>query len=112
VPKNLTVLVEAGENSVDSYIEAAMRRGDVVVTRDIPFAERIVSKDIACMNDRGDVFSRDMIAERRSVRDVSAELRLTGILRESPKGNSRTAVDTKRFADSFDRVLVGLGKSL
>jgi hypothetical protein len=112
VPKNLTLLVEAGENSADSYIEMAMQQGDLVITRDIPFAERVVSKEIQCMNDRGDIFTRETIAERRSIRDVSAEMRLTGIVRESPKGNSRTAGDTKRFADSFDRILVGLSRKL
>jgi uncharacterized protein YaiI (UPF0178 family) len=108
IPSVLTVSVEPGPDAADEAILAAALPGDLVVTRDIPLASRAVSKGLACINERGDVFSESTVAERRSLRDAAAELRLLGIAPASPRGNSRTPRDVKRFADALDRTLAGL----
>jgi uncharacterized protein YaiI (UPF0178 family) len=108
IPPALIIGVEPGPDAADEAILSAALPGDLVVTRDIPFASHAVSKGLACINDRGDVFSESTVAERRSLRDAAAELRLLGIAPASPRGNSRTARDVKRFADALDRTLAGL----
>jgi len=105
IPPELLQLVEPGPDAADDSIESRALPGDLVVTRDIPFAERLAAKGIAVMNDRGDLFTMENIAERRSLRDAAAELRLLGMAPPSPRGSQRTPRDIKRFADALDRTL-------
>ncbi len=105
IPKEILRLVEPGADAADKSIESGVEPGDLVVTRDIPFAERLAARGIAVMNDRGDLFTKDSVAERRSLRDAAAELRLLGMAPPSPRGSQRTPRDTKRFADTLDRTL-------
>jgi len=111
IPPPLQTIVEPGEDSADKAIASGAAPGDLVITRDIVFAERMVQADIACINDRGEVFSKASIAERRSLRDAAEALRFSGLAPDSPKGNRRTGTDTKRFADALDRTLARLAKA-
>ncbi len=105
VPASLTVLVPAGADSADHYIEENATLDDLVVTRDIPFAERLANLGIATLSDRGVLYTKENAAERRSLRDATAEMRLLGIVPPQPKGSHRTAKETKQFADGLDRAL-------
>lgn len=111
IPAEIAVKVEPGPDAADGYIENAAAPGDLVVTRDILFAERVAGKNIAVINDRGEVFTKDSVAERRSLRDAAEELRFLGIAPASQKGSRRTPQDTKRFADSLDRTLTAMKRA-
>jgi uncharacterized protein YaiI (UPF0178 family) len=111
VPANLCIFVEPGPGSADNFIEANSSIGDIVITRDIPLAERLASRDIAVLNDRGVVFSKGDVAQRRSERDASLELRKLGLLADSPRQSTRSAKETKLFADALDRTLTKLVNS-
>jgi len=110
IPSNLQRFVPPGPDSVDSAIESAAMPGDIVITRDLPFAERIAMRDICVLNDKGDVFTRDNVAERRSLRDQATELRFLGLAPVMAKGSSRSARDVKKFADALDRLMTKLTK--
>ncbi len=111
LPAPLIFLVSAGVDAADRFIEENATLGDLVVTRDIPFAERLTESGIAVINDRGELFTKDKASERRSLRDAAAELRFQGLLPPSPTGSRRTARETKQFADGLDRVLAAIRKS-
>lgn len=108
IPEECLLKVAPGPDAADSVIEFEAQPGDIVITRDLPFAERMAAKGIAVLNDRGDEFNQANIAERRSLRDRAAELRLLGLAPEMAKGSSRSAKDTKKFADALDRVITRL----
>lgn len=110
IPADILHRVEPGTDAADRSIEGRALPGDLVITRDILFAERLAVRDIAVMNDRGDLFTKDTVAERRSLRDVAAELRLLGMAPPSPRGSRRTPRETKRFADALDRTLSRMKK--
>jgi len=110
VPASMATLIPAGQDAADRFIEENVALGDLVVTRDIPLAERLAEAGIAVINDRGELFSRDKATERRSLRDAAAELRFQGLAPPSPKGSRRTAKETKQFADGLDRVLAAIRK--
>lgn len=105
IPSALSRIAEAGPDAADSLIEAEAAPGDLVVTRDIVFAERLALLGIAVINDRGELFTRENAAERRSMRDAALQLRTLGLAPPSPKGSQRTARELKSFADSLDRLL-------
>lgn len=102
------LLVEAGPDAADDRIVELAEEGDLAVTRDIPLAERLVEKGVVVLNDRGDVYSRENVRERRSLRDRAAELRALGLAPESPRARSWGEKERKRFADTFDRELTRL----
>lgn len=98
------VRVGSGEGEADAYIEEGCRAGDLVLTRDIPLAERLLaSRDgmVTVMNDRGDRFSPDSVGERRSIRDAMRELSLSGLV-ERP-GRSYGPREARAFCLAFDR---------
>lgn len=101
-------------HSVDEEIIARLTETDerhrsrtVVVTRDIPLAERCLPFGATVMNDRGDTFSPETIRERRSLRDRNAEIRAAG-LEEISRGRTFSHKEVKRFSDALDRALTAL----
>lgn len=91
--------------SADEYIEAHAVPGDIVVTRDLPLAERMVAKAVTALNDRGDAWTDDDIRERRSVRDHMAELRDLGLAPAVAKGRTYGPKEVKAFADALSAAL-------
>jgi uncharacterized protein YaiI (UPF0178 family) len=92
-----------GEGAADAIILAQARPGDLVVTRDIPLAERLLElhgDSIAVINDRGAAFKPDTVRERRSIRDAMLELSLSGLV-ERPRSNYGAA-EASLFARAMD----------
>ena len=91
------------EGAADERIVALAVPGDLVITRDLPLAERLVDAGITALDDRGRVFIQENIRERRSFRDFVVGLANNGM------GTERTASYGKRelnaFANSLDREL-------
>jgi uncharacterized protein YaiI (UPF0178 family) len=96
----------AGEGAADDRIAELARPGDLVVTRDIPLASRLVETAIPVIDDRGQVYTRENIREKLSLRDFKVGLADSGL------GMARTASygkrELKNFADALDRLLVRL----
>jgi len=93
-----------GPDAVDQRIEALAEPGDLVVTRDIPFAARMAKAGLAVINDRGDEWTADTVRERLSGRDFMAGLRSAG-LAEMSRSRTWGPREKKAFADTLDRVL-------
>jgi uncharacterized protein YaiI (UPF0178 family) len=74
-----------------------------VLTRDLPLTERLVEAGIAVLNDRGRVFTRENIRERRSIRDFVVGLAENGLGTERTASYGKKELNT--FANSLDREL-------
>ncbi|MDR0710465.1 MAG: DUF188 domain-containing protein [Spirochaetaceae bacterium] len=92
-----------GEGSADNRIAELARRGDLVITRDVPLACRLVEKAILVIDDRGRIFTPENIRERLSLRDFMVELAESGLGMERTASYGRREI--KSFADSLDREL-------
>ncbi|MFP3040445.1 DUF188 domain-containing protein [Treponema primitia] len=107
---SLMELCPAGEGAADDRIVELAEPGDLAVTRDIPLASRLVEASILVIDDRGQVYTRENIRERLSLRDFMVELAQSGL------GMERIATygkkELKTFADGLDRVLVKLTKNI
>lgn len=102
------VLVDPGEGVGDRYIEDNIESGDLVITRDIPFAALLVEQDLvgAVINDRGQYFNEDTIKERLSIRNSMAEMRVLGLT--SMGKNNYGPKEAQAFANCFDMTLTKL----
>lgn len=97
------IVVETGENSADDKLVELAQNGDLAITHDIPLADRLVTKGVIVLDDRGSVYTEENIKTRLSIRNVMTELRSYGI--QAEKNNSLKDKDIKAFADAFSRNL-------
>ena len=93
----------AAENSADDRIVELSEKGDLVITRDVPLAKRLVEKDVSVIDDRGRVFTAGNINELLSLRNFAVGLADNGMGSERTASYSRK--ELKTFADSLDRIL-------
>ncbi|MDR2486063.1 MAG: DUF188 domain-containing protein [Treponema sp.] len=101
-----TVMMEicpCEEGAADNRILQSARPGDLVLTRDIPLANRLVEAAIAVLDDRGQVYTKENIRARLSLRDFMVALAENGL--GGPRAASYGKRELKAFADSFDRIL-------
>jgi uncharacterized protein YaiI (UPF0178 family) len=93
----------SGENSADDRIVELAEEGDLVISRDVPLAKRLVEKAVRVIDDRGRVFTRDNINEFLSLRNFMVNLAENGMGAEREPSYGKK--ELKAFADSLDRIL-------
>lgn len=95
--------VAAGFDVADNHIVASVAPNDLVITADIPLAAAAIEKGAHALNPRGELYTKDTIRERLSMRNFMDELRGSGIATGGPAAlGSR---DREAFANSLDRYL-------
>lgn len=101
-PMVRNVIVSAGFDAADNWIAEAARKGDVVITADVPLAVRCVSAGALVTGPTGRVFDETNIGMASAMRDLSAHLRETG---ESKGYNAAFSPrDRSKFLDVLDRL--------
>jgi len=101
-------LCPPGEGAADNRIVELARPGDLVLTRDLPLAERLVDLNVSVLDDRGRVFTKENIKERRSLRDFVVGLAENGL--ETERTASYGKKELNALANSLDRELTRLIK--
>jgi uncharacterized protein YaiI (UPF0178 family) len=97
------VVVPKGADAADDWIVEAAAAGDIVVTADVPLAERCVAKDVNVIGPTGRIFDATTIGMARAMRDLSQHLRETG---ESKGYNaSFSARDRSVFLGGLDQMV-------
>lgn len=97
------VQVEQGFDVADNYIVAKMQQGDLVITQDIPLAAEVIDANGIAINPRGELYTKENIKQRLSMRDFMETLRSSGVETGGPASFSQA--DRQRFANSLDRLL-------
>jgi uncharacterized protein YaiI (UPF0178 family) len=98
------VMVEAGSDVADDWIADRALPGDVVVTQDIPLAERALAKDAYALAPNGRPFTRDSIGSAMAQRAIMEQIRATGAITGGPKPFG--AADRSRFLQALDETVV------
>jgi hypothetical protein len=100
-----SIVVPAGPDKADDRIVELLQEGDLVVTADIPLADRVAEKGAYAIDPRGTLYTVDNIKERLAVRDLMENLRNEGITTGGPSAFSQR--DRREFANQLDRFLTG-----
>ena len=87
----------------DNYIVENATEKDLVITRDIPLANRLVEKNISVINDRGTKFTQNNIKELLSIRNFNHELAQIGITGEKVKNYGQKEI--AKFSNCLDKEL-------
>ncbi|MBS7456512.1 YaiI/YqxD family protein [Coralloluteibacterium stylophorae] len=98
-----SIQVAGGPDVADDAIVERMAAGDLVVTADIPLAARAIEKGGHALNPRGELYTRDTIAQRLSMRNFMDELRGAGVDTGGPAALHPR--DRQAFANALDRLL-------
>jgi len=102
-----TIQVAPGFDVADNRIVQDIQPGDLVITADIPLAAEVINKDGHALNPRGEMYSRDTISQRLSMRNFMEELRSSGVNTGGPATLSQA--DRQAFANALDRWLAQQG---
>jgi uncharacterized protein YaiI (UPF0178 family) len=95
--------VPRGFDVADGEIVARVQPDDLVITADIPLAAAVIDKGAHVLDPRGELYTRDTVRERLSMRNFMDELRASGVDTGGPAAFS--AGDRQAFANQLDRFL-------
>jgi uncharacterized protein YaiI (UPF0178 family) len=95
--------VAAGLDVADKHIVELLEPNDLVITADIPLAAAAIDKAAHALNPRGELYTKENIRERLSMRNFMDELRGSGVATGGPAALGPR--DRQAFANSLDRML-------
>ena len=98
-----SLTVPGGIDAADDKIAELTEPGDIVITADIPLADRVVSKGGLAINPRGELYTERNIKERLATRDLLNDLRNNGLISGGP--SSFNPKNCQAFANQLDRLL-------
>lgn len=98
-----SIQVPGGFDVADDEIVRRVEPGDLVVTQDIPLASFAIEKGALALHPRGEMFTRDTIAARLSMRNFMEELRGAGVDTGGPAVMHPR--DRQAFANELDKWL-------
>lgn len=102
-PLITAIQVPAGFDVADDTIVKLLEAGDLVITADIPLAADVIEKGGHALNPRGEMYSKENIRQRLSMRDFLDTLRSSGVDTGGPSSFSQH--DRQQFANKLDRFL-------
>ena len=104
VDKNVhKIQVGSDLDAADNWIEERIEAGDIVITVDILLADRCLKKGAQALNPTGRIFNNNNIGIAKSMRDLRAHLRETGI---APSYNATfSKQDRSRFLQTLEEMI-------
>lgn len=97
------LIVEQGADVADEKIVELSKEGDLVITADIPLADKIIEKNAHAIDHRGELYTTDNIKEYLAFRNLMQELRDSGEVTKGPAPFSKN--DSQKFANQLNMFL-------
>jgi len=97
------MIVDAGPDVADDWIAERTEPGDIVVTNDIPLADRVLKAGGAAIAPNGRAFTPDSIGSALAQRSIMEHIRSTGEITGGPKAFA--AADRSRFLQALDEAV-------
>ena len=98
------VVVDAGPDVADDWIAERAGPGDVVITSDIPLADRCLKAGAQALKSNGQAFSPDSIGSALAGRMVGEHMRSMGLQTSGPPPFG--PADRSRFLQALDAAVV------
>jgi hypothetical protein len=97
------LIVDAGADEADHKIVEMVQEEDLVITADIPLADRVISKNAHAIDHRGELYSVENIKQYLTMRNFMQEMRDAGEITGGPKAFGEK--DAREFANQFNAFL-------
>lgn len=102
--KNITYkIVELGADEADNHIVEMVEEGDLVITADIPLADRVIDKNAHAIDHRGELYTKDNIKQYLTMRNLMQEIRDSGEITKGPAPFGKK--DAYEFANQLNSFL-------
>ena len=102
------IIVDQGADEADHHIVEMAQEGDLVITADIPLADRIISKKAHAIDHRGELYSVDNIKQYLAMRNLMETIRESGEMTGGPKAFG--SKDAHEFANQLNGFLCKYNK--
>lgn len=96
-------VVEGGLDVADDWIVDAVEPNDIVITADIPLAQRCLAEGAAVLGPKGKAFTDENIGDAVAVRDLLTDLRSAGARTGGPAPLQKQ--DRSRFLQALDQAI-------
>ena len=97
------IIVDTKQDEADDKIVEMLEASDLVITADIPLADRTIEKNAHAIDHRGAMYTKDNIKEYLAIRNLMQEIRDSGEITKGPAPFSQK--DAQQFANSFNAFL-------
>ena len=97
------IIVDQGADEADNKIVEMLNQNDLVITADIPLADRTIDKNAHAIDHRGSMYTKDNIKQFLAIRNLMQEIRDSGEITKGPAPFSQK--DAQQFANSFNAFL-------
>ena len=98
-----SIQVASGADVADQEIIRMLEPGDLVVTADIPLADRVITKKALALDHRGKFFSAENIKQSLAMRNLMQEILDSGEITKGPPPFG--AKNVQQFANQLDKFL-------
>ncbi|MDD2448829.1 MAG: YaiI/YqxD family protein [Sulfurimonas sp.] len=98
------IIVDTLADEADNKIVEMLQKGDLVITADIPLADRVISKNAHAIDHRGELYSVDNIKQYLAMRNLMESIRDSGEITSGPKPFSQK--DAELFANQLNSFLI------
>lgn len=103
------IIVDLGADEADDKIVEMLEANDLVITADIPLADRTIAKDAHAIDHRGAMYTQDNIKQYLAIRNLMQDIRDSGEITKGPAPFSQK--DAQQFANSFNNFLQKYNKN-
>ena len=97
------IIVDLGADEADNKIVEMLEENDLVITADIPLADRTIDKNAHAIDHRGSMYTKDNIKQFLAMRNLMQEIRDSGEITKGPAPFSQK--DAQQFANSLNAFL-------
>jgi uncharacterized protein YaiI (UPF0178 family) len=113
IPKNSftkMVVVRSGHlDAADDWIAENVSKDDIVITADIPLADRCLKKGARVLQPKGEEFTLDGVGEALATRELMQTLRQFGNVKGGPPPMEKK--DKSRFLGKMDQIIQSIKKA-
>lgn len=102
------IVVAQGADEADNWIAEHTDLNDIVITADIPLADRSLKKLSKVLSPRGEEFTEDNIGDAVATRELMTYLRQTTDIKSGPPVMEKK--DKSQFLSSLDRIIQKIKK--
>ena len=100
------IVCDATPDAADNYIANHAEKYDMIITRDIPLASRLVQNDFCVLNDRGTVYTKESVTRRLTDRNYNLQLAKIGLGSKGKRVYSKA--DFNSFVRCFNKEIMRL----
>lgn len=103
------IIVDKNIDEADNKIIEIVKPNDLVITADIPLANRTIEKSAHAIDHRGTTYTQDNIKQYLAIRNLMQEIRDSGEITKGPAPFSQK--DAQQFANSLNSFLQKYNKN-